>query len=679
MDEALRWDDARAVGCTLDRQGDTVVLSAGPEGGHAVFEGPAGAVGGAAWHPSRFLVFDALDHEAWTMGVIFRLWASDGASAGDASQRPDMQITMGLMPQLLTRLSLPLAALDSQTMFMPRTPGKLKTVITGQRLDPAQIVRLELGVMPAHAGQTVTITALRMTDVEPDYPVPEVKLVDEIGQYTRREWPGKTGSVDELVTYLRQEHAAAGVQGSRDAQQAHPSRNRYGGWTGTSFDATGFFRTHHDGTRWWLVDPDGAPFFSTGPDCVEPEIRCPVDGIEPLFAWLPPREGQYAEAWSHQSRIGRDFVDFGIANLIRAFGSEWRPAWEAMTATRLRDWGFNTIANWSDRGITRSAGMPYVWPLVDFPTTDRTIFRDFPDVYSEEYQRNADGFAAQLEEFRGDPLLIGYFLRNEPTWGFVHGLNIAEEVLATTAAPASRAALAEYLSARYGDVASLNSAWATDLGAFAELETRVIPHAARLSQAACDDLTAFSRKMIRRYVEIPSLACRRVDPDHLNLGMRYAYVATDLLLEGSDCFDVFSINCYQMDPTDHIEAVGEAAGLPIMVGEYHFGALDRGLVANALRGVATQRDRGIAYRYYLERAAAHPYCVGAHYFTVADEATLGRFDGENWNIGLEDVCRRPYTEFLDGVTECHRRLYDVASGSVAPADERAQEVPRNAF
>ena len=679
MEKMLSWEGTVTQGCTIERTGDTVVLSAEPGGGHIVFTGKAGAVGGVDWTSTRFLVLDAVDHEEWTVGVAFRLWAADGASGGDPSEPPDMRISMGLMPDLPTRLSLPLSALDSQTMFMPRTPGKLKTVIVGERLDPAQIVRLELGVMPAHAPVTVTLSNLRMTDTEPDYPVPDVKLVDEMGQYTRKEWPGKTRSVDELVSYLTKEHEAA----SRASGTPYPGRNAFGGWSARSFEASGFFRTHHDGNRWWLVDPEGAPFFSTGPDCVRPQIECPVEGIEKLFTWLPPEEGEYADAWSHRARHGGvTFFDFGIANLIRAFGSGWRPAWERLTAHRLRDWGFNTIANWSDRNITRSAKLPYVWPLVDFPSTTKTIFRDFPDVFSDEYRENADQFAAQLQEFRGDPLMIGYFLRNEPTWAFVQGLVIAEEVLATmpSTAPGSRQALVAHLADVYGgDVAKLNAAWKIELGSFAELETRVIPHARRLSPAAHNDLLAFSRRMIRRYVEIPSKACRRVDPDHLNLGMRYAYIVSDQLLEGSDCFDVFSINCYQMDPTGHLDSVGTAVDLPVMIGEFHFGALDRGLVANALRGVATQADRGVAYRYYLERAAANPYCVGAHYFTVADEATLGRYDGENWNIGLEDVCRQPYEEFIEGVVAAHRGLYDVAAGEVAPTGAQAAEVPRNAF
>ncbi len=69
-----------------------------------------------------------------------------------------------------------------------------------------------------------------------------------------------------------------------------------------------------------------------------------------------------------------------------------------------------------------------------------------------------------------------------------------------------------------------------------------------------------------------------------------------------------------------------------MIGEYHFGSLDVGLPASGLRRVRTQEDRGRAYRTYLENAAADPFCVGVHWFTLYDEPAIGRYDGENYNI-----------------------------------------------
>ena len=92
--------------------------------------------------------------------------------------------------------------------------------------------------------------------------------------------------------------------------------------------------------------------------------------------------------------------------------------------------------------------------------------------------------------------------------------------------------------------------------------------------------------------------------------------------------------------------------LPVMIGEFHFGALDTGLSATGLEGVLTQKDRGKAYSYYCERVAAHPNGVGCHYFQCYDQFVLGRFDGENYNIGLFDICSRPYQDMAFYVKQC---------------------------
>jgi hypothetical protein len=77
--------------------------------------------------------------------------------------------------------------------------------------------------------------------------------------------------------------------------------------------------------------------------------------------------------------------------------------------------------------------------------------------------------------------------------------------------------------------------------------------------------------------------------DHLNLGMRYAYISSEELFAGCENFDVFSINCYKMNPAPEIMKAGQSTGLPVMIGEYHFGALDRGPVATGLRAVISRR------------------------------------------------------------------------------------------
>jgi hypothetical protein len=68
---------------------------------------------------------------------------------------------------------------------------------------------------------------------------------------------------------------------------------------------------------------------------------------------------------------------------------------------------------------------------------------------------------------------------------------------------------------------------------------------------------------------------------------------------------VFSINCYmERVPADKLRPLSEKLGMPILIGEWHFGALDVGLPASGIGRVANQEERGKAFRVYLETAAA---------------------------------------------------------------------------
>ena len=52
---------------------------------------------------------------------------------------------------------------------------------------------------------------------------------------------------------------------------ASGKRDRFGGWTGRKFKATGFFRVEKD-ERWWLVTPEGHAFLSFGINHLYPDL-----------------------------------------------------------------------------------------------------------------------------------------------------------------------------------------------------------------------------------------------------------------------------------------------------------------------------------------------------------------------------------------------------------------------
>ena len=86
-----------------------------------------------------------------------------------------------------------------------------------------------------------------------------------------------------------------------------------------------------------------------------------------------------------------------------------------------------------------------------------------------------------------------------------------------------------------------------------------------------------------------------------------------------------------------------------MIGEFHFGAWDRGLFGSSLKNKGSQAGRAAALKKYVESALDNPQIVGVHWHQFSDQATTGRFDGEHFQVGWTDVCDRPYRETVDAL------------------------------
>lgn len=594
---------------------------------------------------------------------------------GAGDEAPRVLVRFGLMPNYRTNICLDLNWLDGHILFPGHIPGELKVVCHGSRIDRQEIVHAEIVNVEAYHDVKVRFEDVELSDV-PRKPalVPDVKLVDEMGQYIHKQWDGKMPDVPTMVEAIR-------AQAELPNAYPFPEWTKWGGNGEMKLaEGTGYFsRIKKDG-KWYLLDPDGCAFFSVGPDGVVARCDGRIDGIESLLSWLPDDPEMYEDnevCFGEVERGPRKLISFERANLKRAFGDQWYDAWKDMIVNQLKQMGMNTIANWSDPALFGK--MAYVTSLPRFPATSHKIFRDFPDVLSPEYREDAAKCAKVLADRKDDPWMIGYFLRNEPSWAFVDNLIIADEVLRDKENTYCKQGLINWLEEKYGDIAALNAAWETGYSSFEELYEPV-EKASSSSLQAEKDLRTFSAELIRAYTAIPSAACREVDPNHMILGMRWAWISDPVLASGWECFDVFSINCYAVDPTKSIERVRElGVDLPVMIGEFHFGALDSGLTATGLEAVATQTDRGRAYRYYTEHAAAHPMSVGCHYFQCYDQFVLGRFDGENYNIGLFDICLQPYHDMAAAVKTASRRMYAIHAGEDTPTVDQPESLPMIAY
>lgn len=637
-----------------------------------------GAAGGGICLPQikesqkRYVIGDVEILEEHSVAMMFRCFVE-----GEKQERIFMRF--GLLPGFKTRICLDLDLLDNRTIYTNRTPGTLKLVVHGHRTERAAVERFELGMEKTFHDVKVRLENFYLSDTMPEeFPMPDVPLVDEFGQWKGKEWPGKIHSLEELKERLLKEEGPA--------RYPFSDWNQWGGDATRKLKAgTGFFSTikTQDG-RWHLTDPDGYEYFSLGPCGTHAGDWGRIDHFEKNCDWLPEDDPQYAEFF--HSRNGRrtaympvdsaKMVNFTGITLKRIYGDAWKEKWEEISSHVLMKNGINSQGNFPGLGVNNGRSkIPYVRELMGFPVTETLIFRDFPDVLSKEYQRNAERYAKGLEDWKDDVWLIGYFLRNEPEFNFVEGILIADEVLRNPARTCCRAGLIEYLVKKYGSVEALNAAWKTEFCSFEELN-EPIAHCSAQYPDSREDIRAFSRILLREYIRIPAQACRRVDPNHLNLGLRWSKANNIDMMVGWEYFDVFSINCYDFDPSKDMDFVKNAGvDLPILLGEYHCGALDRGMTATGLKGVRDQTERAAMWRYYVEHAASHPYGVGAHWFQYNDQFCLGRYDGENYQIGMMDVCMYPYPELMEAVRQTSEVLYQVKNGEKEPYCRKPEAIP----
>ncbi len=267
--------------------------------------------------------------------------------------------------------------------------------------------------------------------------------------------------------------------------------------------------------------------------------------LENALSWVPSSTGEFHRIFSEgKTDTGRriKLINYLHANLIRAFGPDgFESAWSRITYSELRRARFNTVGNWSDWQKASQAAFPYVRPLDFKPKRAPLIYRELPDVYHPEFSKDAEDFAAQLSASANDPALIGYLIMNEPTWGF-SVLYPAEGILHNSPPCYTRDELARFLRSKYSNQQSLAQSWSMPV-TFEKISRD--KWEGKFSDRARTDLLEFSRRFTEHYFGTLSAACRKLDPHHLNLGIRWAGVPPEWAIQGMRSFDVFSQNCYQ--------------------------------------------------------------------------------------------------------------------------------------
>lgn len=465
---------------------------------------------------------------------------------------------------------------------------------------------------------------------------------DKFGQFKYRDWPGKTHNDEEL---------RAGMAAEEADLAAHPGPadwDEFGGWAaGPKLEASGRFRvTKHEG-KWWLVDPNGYLFWSWGPVRVTPSSavtplngnpRTPrVGGNLPdrdcLFEGLPKEGDVLAEFYhTHDALLWPFYLargetrtfDFSAANLFRKYGKDWFEKFSASCHRRLRSWGANTIANSSDLRICLQDRTPYAERV---ECASRPVaaswgtWKKFRDPFDASFKEGCRKALAEHGREAHDPWCIGFFIDNEIQWGRTE-TDLAQWVLWSPEEQPARIEFVKRLAAKGIDP--------------------------RRDTVPAEKLKAFTRVMVDEYFKRTREAVKEFDAQLLYLGCRFAGHAPEWVIDSCAKYcDVVSYNIY----ANKVDAwrLPHNIDAPVLVGEFHFGAHDRGLFGGGLIVKKSQAERAAAIKTYVESALANPQLVGVHWHQFSDQPTSGRFDGEHFQVGWTDVCDKPYAETVDAL------------------------------
>ncbi|HSI08409.1 MAG TPA: sugar-binding protein [Rariglobus sp.] len=502
-------------------------------------------------------------------------------------------------------------------------------------------------------------------------------LVDRYGQSARKDYPGKVASDDELKADIEKQKSALGTY-------AGPALDRFGGLAGSGeklgLKKTGFFHTALIGPdRHILVTPEGNAFFQLSVcGIANTDDYTTVKGREKTYEWLPdPKDPAWRTAWRDQ-RPDWGIFSFQIANWIRKYGKPYSyEEWTGQAVGRLRAWGFNSDGAFSNYSRTMSE---LNFPTVAFlPSGGDEGVKSLPDKVGvsrvmDPFAPGAEAaldraYARSVADRAGDPLLIGYFLGNEQHFEILPKLIVGYKASAVPA----KAKLVEVLRERHGgDIARFNAAWepVKPFASFDELGEATL---FIRTDAAATDMRAFHQLYLESYYGMIRRVFKKHDPNHLLIGSRWTPNTAnheDTVRIGGKYLDVISINYYTYGiEKDFLKKVYDwSGGRPMLFSEWYFSSTEHGLGGG--KEVKDQAERGLAYRNYIEQAAATGFVVGSQWFLYSDQSITGRFfegfNGEGNNTGFVDVTDRPYAPLVNAARATHARIYDVLLGKEKP-------------
>lgn len=460
----------------------------------------------------------------------------------------------------------------------------------------------------------------------------------------------------------------AGIAGPANLFGAAPgaSFDKYGGWTGIKFKATGFFRVEK-ADRWWIVSPEGNAFLSFGINHLVPD----------LFKQDFHRE-QMLKIFGLD-----DFRDYAVY-------SKALRKWFLQTC---KDFGFNTAGVHTSLQTINNPrpAIPYMQPIhfMDIPHWKGDIpDSNFKDMFSKEYALHCDGMAREIAGAkRDDPYLFGYAMTDCPLFteedcrerpdtiggarrgsriGFPRKFRNLDD-----SAPAKQVYVKTMQKIYEGKIGKFNKTYGTRFKSFDELGAAVDwrKHTDLSNGNETRDNVEFLKVCVAKYYEVGRDAIRKYDDNHMFLG--------DKIHANTDSIDTVlpathkytDIVMYQMYAKFEVQEPGldrwaKITDKPFLNGDSAYTMVTEDMPRPYGPIADTLEQRAEWTKEFMEKAFARPDFVGWHYCGLIDATMKHPRKQDRQHSGLIDQYGNPYPILQSYIKKFTGEMYQVATSRI---------------
>jgi hypothetical protein len=330
-------------------------------------------------------------------------------------------------------------------------------------------------------------------------------------------------------------------------------------------------------------------------------------------------------------------------------------AWANATLERLKSWGFTTVGGWSDFRALQQCAEPDV-AFTPVLHVGSTAGAPWWDMWDQKIIDRMDQVARdQIVPLRNDARVMGYYSDNEMGWW--NGI-LFDMTLEQAATSGQRQRLIQLLQSTY------HNNWDELLRDFdpapgVENWDGLERHGRLFLRPGGNGLRTerqFLALLAKRYYSLVKEIIRKYDARALILGDRYqSFYYPEVARAAAPYVDAISsnLNAGWNDgtvPRFYLQTLRALTGKPIIIGEFYLAAQQNRSGNKNTQGtypvVLSQKERARAAQNTLKMLRSTPYVIGADWFQFYDEATHGRYDGENFNFGLVDINNKPYAELI---------------------------------